>query len=219
VVVNDGSRDQTGQILDRIARQESRVLIVHQANGGHGAALLHGYRAASTLGAEYIFHVDSDDQFLPADFRRLWQLREQSKFILGYRRKRHDALHRLVITRILRLLNAAIFGVWIKDANVPYRLIRGTYLAALLEVLPEDVFAPNIFLAVLAARDGQNLIGMPVQHEERKTGTVSIVRWKLIKVCFRCVRELADFRRTLPDRLKKMRQIESKSAPLRRSAS
>jgi glycosyltransferase involved in cell wall biosynthesis len=219
VVVDDGSRDQTGAILDRLAAKEKRLLVTHQPNGGHGAALLHAYRIACELKPDYVFHVDSDDQFKPSDFPKIWALRGQSKFVLGFRRKRNDALHRLVITRILRALNALVFGVWIKDANVPYRLIRGPYLAAELKVLPPDVFAPNIFLAVLAARDGQNLVGMPVHHEERKTGTVSIVRWKLIKICFRCVRELVAFRWNLGTSLRRLREAEGAPPKARRSAS
>lgn len=212
VVVNDGSKDRTGAILDEVAKIEKRLIVIHQKNGGHGAALLAAYRHAVTLDSEYVFHVDSDDQFKPSDFGAFWGLRMQTKFLLGFRRKRHDALHRLVITRILRALLFFAYGTWIKDANVPYRLIQRRYLAAQLAVLPPQVFAPNIFLSVMAAKEGQNVVCMPVSHEERKTGVVSIVRWKLIKVCFRCVRELLEFRLNLGRNIARIRQLE-KEAP------
>jgi glycosyltransferase involved in cell wall biosynthesis len=209
IVVNDGSKDQTGRLLDALMRQDPRIQVIHQANGGHGVALLNGYRAAVATGAEYTFHVDSDDQFVPSDFSRIWSMRSTSKFLIGFRKVRHDAFHRLVITRILKFVVFGVFGVRIDDANVPFRLIKTSYLRALLGVLPEGIFAPNIFLAVLAAKDGQLLGGIPVTHEDRKTGSVSIVRWKLIQVCLRSTRELIDFRFSFGRRISSLRASKS----------
>lgn len=206
VVVNDGSRDRTGALLDEVAATEPNLLVIHQANGGHGKALRTAYEKAVELKAQWVFHVDSDDQFDPRELSLLWNQRAHSFFILGFRRERHDALHRLVITRILRVLNFILFGAWLRDANIPYRLIHGNYLAALLQCISPDVFAPNIFLSVLAAKDGQDVMSIPISHRERETGVVSIVRWRLIKACLRCVRELAEFRMKLRSNLRFLRQ-------------
>lgn len=197
IAVNDGSKDKTGQILDALALKMPALTVVHQQNGGHGVALLTGYRKALEFNPEYIFQTDSDDQFDAKDFSKLWKSRNSSFFILGQRKIRHDALHRLVITKILRLLLLILFQVSIDDANVPFRLIRGSYLKLLLSHLPQGIFAPNIFLSVLAARGGQDLMSIPVLHRDRQTGQVSIVRMKLLKICFRSVRELVGFRLNL----------------------
>ncbi|MBN8547765.1 MAG: glycosyltransferase family 2 protein [Deltaproteobacteria bacterium] len=202
IVVNDGSKDRTGAMLDEAAKTYPKLVVVHQTNGGHGKALRTAYDKAVELGAQWVFHVDSDDQFDSAELAILWNKRSQSNFILGFRRDRHDAFHRLVITRILRVLNFVLFGSWLRDSNIPFRLIQGDYLKILLGHINPTVFAPNIFLAVLAARDGQDLMAIPITHRERETGTVSIVRWRLIKACLRCVRELIDFRLALPSALK-----------------
>lgn len=199
VVVNDGSRDRTGKILDALATTESRLRVINQPNAGHGGALLRGYREAVALNPDYVFHVDSDDQFKPADFELLWRRRTESTCILGYRFVRHDALHRLVITRILRFVLMLLYGRYMKDSNVPFRLLKTGFLAEALRIIPPQTFAPNIFIAVLGARIDADLMHIPVSHEDRKTGTVSIVRWKLIRVCFRCVGELFAFRRILAD--------------------
>jgi len=199
VVVNDGSRDRTGPILDEVAHSEPRLIVVHQKNAGHGGALLRGYREAVALQPGYIFHVDSDDQFKTSDFAALWAHRAESRCILGNRLVRHDALHRLVITRILRLVLLLLYGRYLKDSNIPYRLLEARFLREALQIIPSDTFAPNIFIAVLGARLGEKLLYLPVTHEDRKTGTVSIVRWKLIRVCFRCVGELLRFRRILAE--------------------
>lgn len=197
VVVNDGSKDSTGEILDRLAAQNSRLEVIHQENAGHGAALLTGYKRALELSAKWVFHVDSDDQFIPADFHLLYSRRHDSRFILGCRAKRHDAMHRLIITKIVVVLNFLLFRVFIKDSNVPFRLIEGGYLKELLSRFPADVFAPNIFLSVIAARDGQKLMSIAINHQDRKTGKVSIVRMSLLKACLRSARELLRLRAAL----------------------
>lgn len=209
IVVNDGSRDRTGEILEEIVATTPGLVVVQQSNGGHGKAVRTGYEKALELGAEWVFQVDSDDQFLPEEMGLLWEERSRSFFIAGRRLHRHDPLHRLVITRILRLLNLVLFGRYIADANIPFRLIRAPYLAALLQCIPASVFAPNIFLTILADLDGQNLLGIPVAHQERLTGKVSIVRWRLIKVCFRSAKELFLFRRSLRASLEHLRVARS----------
>lgn len=204
VVVNDGSKDNTGKILDELAQTRSWLKVVHQPNGGHGKALLHAYRVGLELNSQFIFQTDSDNQFNPSDFKKLWNQRNVSRFILGYRLNRHDAFHRLVITRILRAVLFLTYGRYIVDANIPFRLIESSYLRKLLTVLAGEPFAPNIFLSVLAARDGENLLSIPVDHIDRQTGTVSIVRWKLIKVCLQSLRELIEFRKSLSSSISKL---------------
>jgi cellulose synthase/poly-beta-1,6-N-acetylglucosamine synthase-like glycosyltransferase len=68
LVINDGSTDGTGDLLDALAKRESRLKVIHQMNGGHGNAVLNGYRMALMHHPDFVFQVDSDDQFLPEDF-------------------------------------------------------------------------------------------------------------------------------------------------------
>ncbi len=213
IVVNDGSRDKTGAILDAIKPRYPKLMVVHQPNGGHGNAVVNGYRQAVALDSQYVFQTDSDDQFIAEDFSKLWNLRDQSPFILGYREERYDAPARLVITRILRFSIAAIYGTYIMDSNIPFRLIRGSFLKKLLAQLPTPTpFAPNIFLAVMAKKAGFNTFDVPITHKERQTGTVSILKWKLLKVCMQSFRELAQFRFDLGSKVKALRKPEPVAA-------
>jgi dolichol-phosphate mannosyltransferase len=194
VVVNDGSKDSTPQILDQLATQYPALVVVHQPNGGHGQAVYNGYKKAIELGAEFVFQTDSDDQFVATDFSLLWQRRQESDFILAQRKIRHDAFVRLVITRLVIFLNMCLFFRYIPDSNIPYRLMRGNYLEKLMQRMRFVPFIPNIFLSILAARENTPLLNIPVQHKERATGTVSILRWKLVKVCFLCAKQLVQLR-------------------------
>jgi glycosyltransferase involved in cell wall biosynthesis len=62
VIVDDGSTDDTGVIADRLAQQDKRVKVVHQENRGLAEARRSGIRAS---GADYITHLDADDELLP----------------------------------------------------------------------------------------------------------------------------------------------------------
>ena len=62
ILIDDGSKDASGEICDRYARSDSRVRVIHQKNGGAAAAKNAGLRAAS---GEYLSFVDSDDYLQP----------------------------------------------------------------------------------------------------------------------------------------------------------
>jgi len=194
VVINDGSKDRTGSILDALAAEQPQILVFHQPNGGHGSAVVRGYEEALALLPEWVGQVDSDDQFRAEEFRLLWDKREYSDFILGWRQKRFDPQVRKIISAIMRNLTIVLGAGRIRDPNIPFRLIRSQYLATLLKRIPVGVFAPNIFLSCAASSDGVDLQHIPVTHIERATGEVSIVRMSLVRACIRTARELFQWR-------------------------
>ena len=99
VVVNDGSRDRTGEILDRLATGEPRMRVIHTANGGHGRALRTGLDAAS---GSYVFLIDSDRQIPLTAFSALWEAAKTRDGAFGVRRKRNDPRLRLLLTAVIR---------------------------------------------------------------------------------------------------------------------
>ena len=135
IVVNDGSKDNTGKILDSLVPQYPKLVVVHQVNGGHGNAVVHAYRKAVELEAEFVFQTDSDDQFIPEDVKKLWNKRNDSDFILGYRQVRHDDIFRLLITRVLRYSMFLVYGTFIMDSNIPFRLIKGSFLKKIISTI------------------------------------------------------------------------------------
>ncbi|PWJ56813.1 glycosyl transferase family 2 [Dyadobacter jejuensis] len=203
IVINDGSKDNTQVLLDKLKGEVSNLTVIHQKNGGHGNAVVNGYLAALKLGSEYVFQTDSDDQFISDDFDKLWAKRNESNFILGYREVRHDAGVRLFITKFLRGTISTIYGTFIMDSNIPFRLIKGSFLQKLMDQLPKpEPFAPNIFLSVMAKKSGEETFDIPITHKDRETGEVSIVKWNLWKVCIRSFKELLNFRMELNNKVK-----------------
>jgi dolichol-phosphate mannosyltransferase len=195
VVVNDGSKDTTGALLDRIAADDSRVRVVHKANGGHGPAIMTGLSEAR---GDYVFLVDSDNQIPLEEFAPLWE-KVQSGFdaAFGVRRVRNDAQLRKVLTVVIRLCLGALFGVRLYDSNVPFKVLRRQVWTDARALIPDGTLAPSLFLAVFTVRRGFRVAYVNVTHKDRETGTVSIRRWKLIKFCARALRQLLDFRSSL----------------------
>ncbi|RME61111.1 MAG: glycosyltransferase family 2 protein, partial [Candidatus Dadabacteria bacterium] len=157
IVVNDGSKDKTGEILAQLQKEfgEERLLVINQENKGHGAAVVRGYKQALKLNPCWIFQTDSDNQFYPEDFWKLWEVRKDSPFILGIRGDRADAWYRKCISLCVMSLIRVFFGIWVKEANVPFRLIKAKYLKELINKIPQDAFAPNIFLSIEAGKEGK----------------------------------------------------------------
>jgi glycosyltransferase involved in cell wall biosynthesis len=197
LVVDDGSRDGTGAILDRLAAEDPRVRVIHRPNGGHGAALRTGLDAAR---GEWVFLIDSDRQIDLAGFPPLWEAARGRDGAFGVRAARHDPRIRLALTRLVRLAIRALFGVRIEDANVPFKIVRRSLWEAAREAILPGTLAPSLFLAIFARVRRYDIAERPIEHRERKTGVVSIRRWKLVKFAARGFRQMVAFRRAMRER-------------------
>jgi dolichol-phosphate mannosyltransferase len=192
VVVDDGSRDRTGAILDALAAVDPRIRVIHRVNGGHGPALRTGLEAAR---GDYLFLMDSDGQIPLSAFGPLWNaVGGGHDAAFGVRAHRQDPVLRLWLTRVIRRVLPMLFGVRLADANVPFKLLRRRLWDDARSVIPEDALTPSLFLAVFAAARGYDFVEIPVPHRERQTGVVSIRRWRLVKFCARAFRQLLTFR-------------------------
>jgi dolichol-phosphate mannosyltransferase len=194
LVVNDGSRDRTGAILDEIAASAPEVKVIHKSNGGHGPALRTGLDRAQ---GDFVFLIDSDRQIAIEDFTPLWDAVQDADAAFGMRITRHDPGLRLILTRIVRMSLTLLFWVRITDANVPFKVVRRSAWKHAEGLIPGDTLAPSLFLAVFLKRNGYKVVERPIHHRERNTGVVSIKRWKLIKFCGRAFKQLLTFRAQL----------------------
>jgi dolichol-phosphate mannosyltransferase len=183
LVIDDGSRDATAQILQEFAGDD-RIRVSSQANRGHGPTILAGYRTAMEL-AEWVFQCDSDDEILADSFRDLWAVRGQMDAVLGYRQDRRQRLQRRVISFASRATVDLLFGQGVMDVNTPFRLLRASALRKILPCIPPDTFAPNVILAGALIVMRMRICNVPVPHHRRRSGRVSIARWKLWKAAIR----------------------------------
>ena len=196
IVINDGSSDNSLKILNKISKKNNRLMVTNKKNSGHGPSVYTGYKIALKKKFNFIFQVDSDDQFFSKDFNKLWLLRDENSLILGFRKKRYDSFHRLIITRILKILNLIIFRKLVPDVNIPYRLIGGEFLKKNLKFISSKSLAPNILISIKAAKD-KKIKSIVVSHKERLTGQVWIVKFNLIKFMFKVFIEIISFKKII----------------------
>lgn len=76
LIVNDGSTDSTGKIAEKFAKRYSYMRVIHQENGGHGAAINTGIREAA---GKYFKLLDGDDWVDPEGFSRMLSILEQAE--------------------------------------------------------------------------------------------------------------------------------------------
>lgn len=183
IVLNDGSTDGTAAVLEAFASDE-RIDVVNKPNSGHGPTILTGYRRAVTL-ADWVFQCDSDDEMKPTHFAELWSRRDSHDALFGVRKDREQSFARAIISTTSRMTVRLLYGRSVVDVNTPYRLIRASLLEQIVAQIPKDTFAPNIIISGALAYAGVRIGNRPVPHEGRKTGTVSIVKWKLVKAAIR----------------------------------
>jgi dolichol-phosphate mannosyltransferase len=192
--VNDGSTDNTEAILSSLNRElGSRLCIVNKRNSGHGRSCRMGYDLALAEDPNWILQIDSDGQCDPAFFPGFYQSRAFHDCIFGYRRTRDDGFGRVLISRCYRMLLWLLTGVALKDANVPYRLMRAHALRKALQSVPEDFDLQNIALSVVLKREVEaRWKYVPIHFRQRQGGNNSISYRKIAKMGFNFLR---DFRR------------------------
>jgi dolichol-phosphate mannosyltransferase len=185
IVLNDGSRDGTRDALAAF-EGDPDVTVIHKPNSGHGPTILMGYRQAAEL-ATWVFQCDSDDEMKPEHFPELWNRRDAYDVLFGMRQGRRQNAARKAISACSRLTVRVLFGKGVLDVNTPYRLMRAALLKPILPQIPDNTFAPNVIISGTLARAGVRICNLPVPHEGRRTGTVSIVKWKLWKSAARAL--------------------------------
>jgi len=191
LVLNDGSKDDTAQQLERFADDE-RVHVINKANSGHGPTILQGYRQAVKR-ANWVFQVDSDDEMAPDSFAAFWKRREKYDAIFGIRWHREQDPTRGILSAGSRAVVKLLFGRGVRDVNVPYRLMRASALMPVVEAIPDDTFAPNLLISGVLGRKRNRVANIPVPHKHRKTGAVSLDPRKLGRIAARSGRETLVF--------------------------
>ncbi len=147
--INDGSTDASLRILTTLSAEFPEIEIRDQANAGHGRSCVRGYATAVARNAEWVFQIDSDGQCDVHYFSSLWDRRNTKKPVYGFRSKRDDGLRRVLISRALRWCVYLGTGTWVRDANVPYRLMPVSSVAQCLSLIPDNPALANVFLSAL----------------------------------------------------------------------
>ena len=191
-LIDDGSGEQTQDILREIERQFAQVRVIHHGeNLGYGGALRSGFSAATR---DWIFYTDGDAQY---DVREMDRLLEHAKpgvdVVQGYKITRHDPLHRIVIGRIYHWIVKTAFGLKLRDVDCDFRLIRRRVFDTVELVSDSGVICAEMMVKI--QRAGFRVVEVPVHHYQRAHGKsqffnfrrVARVGWQLSGLWLRLV--------------------------------
>lgn len=189
VIIDDGSKDNTYQILVDLKEELPQLEPLTKSNSGHGATLLFGYQYAIKQKADFIFQTDSDGQTLPSEFKQFWEKRNDIDVIIGYRNRRQDGFSRIIVTKTLKLVLRIIFGLKITDANTPYRLMKREILEKYIQKVPKDFNLSNVMLTVLFLDNKEKVEFIPITFRPRQGGINSINLKKITKIGIQAVKD------------------------------
>jgi glycosyltransferase involved in cell wall biosynthesis len=126
IVVNDGSRDRTAEILTALHQENPRVrMVAHAQNQGYGAALWTGFTSAEK---DLVFLTDGDKQFDVSELAGFLPLLDGADMVIGYREPRADPMIRLLNAWGWKLLVNALFGYTARDIDCAFKLFRRSIL-------------------------------------------------------------------------------------------
>lgn len=199
VIVDDGSKDETYALLCRCAQSRPQLTALTKPNSGHGATVLFAYHYALDHGADYVFQTDSDGQTLPEEFWPFWEQRHSYDLVIGDRRTRQDGASRVVVTKTLKAVIRACFGVSIPDANTPFRLMEASTLRENLTLIPKDFNLSNVVLCVIYFRKHQRVKYLPITFRPRQGGVNSLNLPKIFKIGERALRDFRAIDRALKE--------------------
>jgi glycosyltransferase involved in cell wall biosynthesis len=164
IFIDDGSTDNSFNILSEISEKDSRVRIVRfRRNFGKAAALQIGFQLCS---GDYVFTMDADLQDDPSQFSLFMEkISEGYDIVSGWKKKRNDPIYKTLPSRVFNYITSKTFKLKIRDFNCGFKLYRK-------EVVKElNLYGEmHRYIPVLADALGFRVGEIPVNHRKREYG-------------------------------------------------
>jgi glycosyltransferase involved in cell wall biosynthesis len=190
IIVNDGSRDRTGEIADRLAAENSHIKAVHHPkNLGYGGAVQSGIRASTK---KYIFYTDGDGQFDMGEMPQLVPLMADFDLAACYRLNRQDPWMRKVNAFCWTTLVNIVFGMHIRDVDCAFKLCKREIFDNMQLCSTGALISAEILAR--AIRKGYRITQKGVHHYPRRAGVQTGAK---LSVIIRAFKELFKLRRQI----------------------
>jgi undecaprenyl-phosphate 4-deoxy-4-formamido-L-arabinose transferase len=186
ILVDDGSRDSSLEILKGFAQSPEIRVVELTRNYGQHAAILAGF---SIVRGEIIVTLDADLQNPPEEIPRLIKAMEEGGFdVVGtIRRGRKDSFFRIMPSKVINMVARKITGVGMTDWGCMLRAYRRTVVERMIACHEHATFIP-----ALATHFGKKVTEIEVAHEERHGGKSNYPIRKLINLQFDLVASFSD---------------------------
>jgi glycosyltransferase involved in cell wall biosynthesis len=187
IVVNDGSQDDTGAVLEQLRQQHAPRMrvITHPANRGYGGALRSGFAAATK---ELVFYTDGDGQYDVGELPKLLSLMSpEVGLVNGYKLERNDPWHRIWIGKIYNAFSRFLFRIRIRDVDCDFRLMRREILQKAELISTSGTICVELVRKLELSGCGVREVG--VHHYPRLHGRSQFFRLQsLLQTLFQLVR-------------------------------
>jgi dolichol-phosphate mannosyltransferase len=175
IVCEDGSRDNSKQVLRELARELPIRLNLSDARKGYSRAMREGMEM---LDADFLLCLDSDGQCDPADFAGFWANRESADIVIGWRTHRADPLVRRIFSRFFFLFYQTVFRAPVHDPSCPFVLIRKPVAKLLSKELGSMKEGFWWEFVARAHRHGFTIREFPIRHRNRAAGNTQVYKWR-----------------------------------------
>jgi len=188
ILINDGSKDNTGQILKEIQKDYPKQIkiITHDPNRGYGAALKSGlYNAAY----QWITFTDSDGQFDFSEISNLIQKQQKTKadIVIGYYLSRQVSKSTIITSKIWELIVFLLFGLKVTDIDCAFKLINKKVVQTIPKLEAERGAFISSELLIKAKKSGFKIVEVGVHHYPRTEGQAT---GRSLKVIFKSFSDL-----------------------------
>jgi glycosyltransferase involved in cell wall biosynthesis len=193
IIVNDGSKDRTAEIADRLSKENPFIRAIHhEHNRGYGAALRTGFENATK---ELVFYTDGDGQFKIEEITKLLPLIEKSDIVSGYRIRRQDSLIRKINAFLWGVLVNALFKINVSDVDSAFKLYKRKIFDE-ITLTSQGALIDTEILAKARAK-GYTITEVGVNHYPRLAGEQTGAK---LPVIFKAFKELFKLRRSFSPR-------------------
>ncbi len=170
IVVDDGSKDKTGEVAADLARKHKEVRVVtNNPNRGYGGALKVGFAACKYA---WVVFTDADGQFDIGETSSFFEKQKETgaDLVIGYYRKRKVGVVRKMGSWLWQFVVWLLFGLRVRDTDCGFKLFKKSAIEEWGSLEAErGAFITSEYL-VKAKRRGQKIAEVPVTHYARKAG-------------------------------------------------
>jgi len=178
IIVESGSADNTGAVVDQFAQENERIRVIHQETKlGLGSALKAGFGAARF---EYIFYIDGDNPFRMSEFIRGFPLLQEADIVCGHRTNRQDPPLRALYSKGFNLLMRILFGVKVRDVQIGFKMMRKSIFQRVK--LTTDSMFIDAELLIKAQKAGYRITELGVEYLGKPSGKSSVTFREVLKI-------------------------------------
>jgi dolichol-phosphate mannosyltransferase len=177
LVVDDGSPDGTGKLVDEMAEADPRVAVVHHdVKGGLGAAYTVGFEWGLAEGFDVLVEMDADGSHAPEQLPQLLNALDSADLVLGSRWVAGGSvvnwpLRRELLSRGGNLYTRVALGIGLRDATGGYRAYKREVLESVdFHAVASQGYCFQVDLAWRALRAGFRVVEVPITFAERERG-------------------------------------------------